>query len=307
MLTSPQREELESMDDTYTSNFSTEAHASLSSDTDGRSEPTHPSSIEEFVPRPDVRAEPRAGLSRAPDGTSEPAHHRFAKPRPSFHELQKVETSQLTNFLQNEHPQTAALILAQLDPRKAAVIISGLSPEVQNAIAYRLATMGEISPELLHDLAEVIRSLFGAELSGTGGVKSVAEILNNTSRSAEAAIIEAIRERDSELAKSIKDLMFVFDDLVHVNDRDMQRILKGVEQRDLALALKAASEELKDKILSNVSERAAEMLQEELELMGPVRVVEVEEAQRNITGIVHELKEQEEISLSRSAEDVILE
>ena len=209
--------------------------------------------------------------------------------------------------MQNEHPQTAALILAQLDPRKAAVIISGLSPEMQNAIAYRLATMGEISPELLHDLAEVIRSLFGAELSETGGIKSVAEILNNTSRSAEAAIMEAIRERDSELAKSIKDLIVVFDDLVHVNDRDLQRILKEVEQRDLVLALKAASEELKDKILSNVSERAAEMLQEELELTGPVRIVEVEEAQRTITGIVQELKEQEEISLSRSAEDVILE
>ena len=229
----------------------------------------------------------------------------------AFHLLQTVETSQLTNFLQNEHPQTAALILAHLNPRKAADIISNLKPDVQSAIMYRLATMGKTSPELLRDIEEVIRqqigSLFGAELSMTGGVDAVADILNNVTRSAETAIMESIRERDTELAASIKGLMFVFDDLVHVSDRDLQRILKEVDQKDLSLALKATSEELKQKIFNNMSERAAEMLKEELELMGPVRISEVEEAQRNITEIAQTLDEQEEISLSRSGKDMMLE
>ena len=229
----------------------------------------------------------------------------------AFHLLQTVETSQLTNFLQNEHPQTAALILAHLNPRKAADIISNLKPDIQSAIMYRLATMGKTSPELLRDIEEVIRqqigSLFGAELSMTGGVDAVADILNNVSRSAEVAIMESIREQDPDLANSIKGLMFVFDDLVHVSDRDLQRILKEVDQKDLGLSLKATSEELKQKIFGNMSERAAEMLKEELELMGPVRISEVEEAQRNITEIAQTLEEQEEISLSRSAKDMMLE
>lgn len=228
----------------------------------------------------------------------------------AFHLLQTVETSQLTNFLQNEHPQTAALILAHLNPRKAADIISNLKPDIQSAIMYRLATMGKTSPELLRDIEEVIRqqigSLFGAELSMTGGIDAVADILNNISRTAEVAIMEGIRDRDHDLAASIKGLMFVFDDFVNISDRDLQRILKEVDQKDLALSLKATSEELKEKVFNNMSERAAEMLKEELELMGPVRISEVEEAQRNITEIAQTLDEQEEISLSRSSKDMML-
>ncbi len=229
----------------------------------------------------------------------------------AFHLLQTVETSQLTNFLLNEHPQTAALILAHLNPRKAADIISNVRPEVQSAIMYRLGTMGKTSPEMLRDIEEVIRqqigSLFGTELSITGGVGAVADILNNISRSTEVSIIEAIREQDADLASSIKGLMFIFDDLVHVGDRDLQRILKEVEQKDLALALKATSDELRDRIFANMSERAAEMLKEEIDLMGPVRIREVEEAQRNITEIAQTLEEQEEISLSHSAKEAFME
>ena len=229
----------------------------------------------------------------------------------AFHLLQTVETGQLTNFLENEHPQTAALILAHLNPRKAADIISNIRPEVQSAIMYRLATMGKTSPELLRDIEEVIRqqigTLFGAELSITGGVDAVADILNNINRNAEISIIEAIREQDAELAMSIKGLMFVFDDLVHVSDRDLQRILKEADQKDLALSMKATSDELKNRVFGNMSERAAEMLKEELELMGPVRISEVEESQRNITEIAQTLEEQEEISLSRSAKDMMLD
>jgi len=228
----------------------------------------------------------------------------------AFHLLQTVETGQLANFLQNEHPQTAALILANLNPRKAADIISNLSDELQNEIMYRLATMGKTSPELLRDIEDVIReqigSVIGTELSATGGIEKVAEILNNTSRSAERSILEGIRDRDNNLANDIKGLMFVFDDLINVNERDLQRLLVEVEQKDLVMSLKGASPALKEKMLKNVSERAAVMINEEMDLMGPVRVSDVEDAQRKILETAQALEEQEEITLSRSAEDVVL-
>jgi len=228
-----------------------------------------------------------------------------------FNLIQTVETGQLINFLQNEHPQTVALILANLNPRKAADIVSGLSLELRNSIMHRLATMGKTSPELLRDIEEVVRLqiglLFGTNLSASGGIRSVAEILNNTSRRAEHSILEFINNENSELAVSIKSLMFVFDDLMRVSDQDLQRILKEVEQKDLVLALKASSEDLKQKFFRNVSERAAQMLQEEMELMGPARVSDVDEAQRRIVEAAHQLEQQEEIVLSRSGDhDLVL-
>jgi flagellar motor switch protein FliG len=228
----------------------------------------------------------------------------------AFHLLQTVETAQLLSFLENEHPQTAALILAHLNPRKAAEIISGLAPGLQEEIMYRLATMGKTSPQLLRDIEEVIRqqigNVFGTELSVAGGVEKVAEILNSTSRSAERGIMDNIRKRDPELATAIKNLMFVFDDLVFLSDRDMQRILTEVDQKDLALSLKATSEDLTAKIMRNMSERAAQMLKEEIELMGAVKVRDVEEAQMRIIETVHALEEQEEITLSHSNEEVVV-
>lgn len=228
----------------------------------------------------------------------------------AFHLLQTLETTQLTNFLQGEHPQTSALILAHLNAHKAAAIIGQLPPAQQSDIVYRLATMGKTSPELLSDIEEVIRqqigSVIGSQLSNTGGIEKVVEILNKTSRTAEKTIMDAIRDRDDELANNIKALMFVFDDLVHVSDRDMQRILVEVEQRDLILALKGVSEDMKDKLLGNVSERASAIIKEELEMMGPARVRDVEEAQRRILEVVQTLEEQEEITISRSESDAFL-
>ena len=228
----------------------------------------------------------------------------------AFHLLQTVETGQLANFLENEHPQTAALILSHLNPRKAAEIVALIPSETQGEIMYRLATMGKTSPELLRDIEEVIRQqigvLFGTEMSNTGGVEAVAQILNNSSRAAERSIIDTLRERDSNLANSVKGLMFGFEDLVQLSDRDLQRILVEVEQRDLALALKAASEKIKEKVLGNLSERASQMLEEEIELMGPVRVTDVEDAQRKVIETAQELEEREEIVMSRSNEEVLI-
>lgn len=227
-----------------------------------------------------------------------------------FHLLQTLETGQLTSFLQNEHPQTTALILAHLNPRKAADVIAGLTAESQYEVVYRLATMGKTSPELLRDIEDVIRqqvgSIFGTELSAMGGVETVAEILNNASRTTENAIMDALRERDNELATSIKDLMSTFDDLIHLTDRDLQRLLADADQRDLALALRAASDDLKEKLLGNVSDRAAAVIREEMELSGPVRVRDVEEAQRAVLQVAQTLEDQGEITMSRSAGDAML-
>ncbi len=229
----------------------------------------------------------------------------------AFHLLQTVETAQLTNFLRREHPQTAALILAHLNPRKAAEIVGGLGEDLRSEIMYRLATMGNTSPEMISDIEEVLRnqlgSVIGAEMSATGGIEQVAEILNTTSRSAERSIIDDIRGRDESLASSIKGLMFVFDDLVHIEGSDLQKVLMEVEQSDLALALKAASGELQEKVMRNVSERVAESLQEEIDLLGRVRVSDVDEAQHRILEKAQELEAQEEIVLSRNAQETMIQ
>lgn len=228
----------------------------------------------------------------------------------AFHLLQTVETGQLANFLQNEHPQTAALIIAHLNSRKSADIISNLTPELQSEIMFRLATMGKTSPALLRDIEEVIRqqigALFGTELSASGGIEAVAEILNSSNRQTERNILDGLKDRDNELATSIKNLMFTFEDLGDLSDRDLQRILVEIEQRDLALALRAASESLKEKLLGNLSERAAQMMQEEIELMGPVRVSDVDDAQRRIIETAHMLEEAEEVVLSGGGEELLM-
>lgn len=227
----------------------------------------------------------------------------------AFHLLQTVETDQLSGFLRKEHPQTAALILSHLNPVKSGEIINRFDSELQTEILFRLATMNKTSPDMLNDIESVIRqqlgSVFGAELSSSGGVEKVADILNGVNRSTEKEILGAIDERDPELADSIKRLMFVFEDLANVHDRDLQRLLTEVDQRGLAMALKAAPDGLKDKILSNVSQRVANGIREDLELMGPVRVADVEEAQRAIIDTAQQLEDDDEIVLTRSAEDMI--
>ncbi|NNF59046.1 MAG: flagellar motor switch protein FliG [Rhodothermaceae bacterium] len=228
----------------------------------------------------------------------------------AFHLLQTVEISQLTRFIEREHPQTAALILAHLNPRKAGEIIATLSEPQQGEVVYRLATMGQTSPELLHDIEAVIRhqigSVFAAGERATGGVAQVAQILNGTPRAAERTVMDALRERDPELANAITGLMFVFDDLVHISGRDLQRLLVEIEQKNLVLALKGASDAFKEKVLENVSERVAQTIKEELDLLGPVRIADVEEAQQSILERARELEETEEISLDTDAHDQLL-
>ncbi|MEE9162308.1 MAG: flagellar motor switch protein FliG [Candidatus Neomarinimicrobiota bacterium] len=224
----------------------------------------------------------------------------------AFYLLQTVDDAQLLSFLQDEHPQTAALILANLKPKQAANILSQLSEDLQSEIAYRLGTMEKTSPEMVKEIENVLREqlgdVLGADMRSTGGAYAVAEILNSASRAAEKNILEHVRERDPELAMEITNLMFLFEDLLTLSDDSIQKIIKEVEAKTLALALKATSAEMQEKIYNNMSGRAGGMLKDELEFLGAVRVSEVEEAQSLILDVVRRLDEAGEISIVRGGE-----
>lgn len=213
-----------------------------------------------------------------------------------FDFLQNAETENVVTFLKDEHPQTIAMVLAWLGKTKSAEVLAALSREKQVDCVERMAKMEHTSPEIIdrveEALAEKLSNVVGEELHKSGGVEAVAEILNNTGRSTEKNILQTIEEDDPDLVDEIRDLMFVFEDIVLVNDKGVQEALKEVDTEELALALKTASEELKEKFFRNLSERAVNMIQEELEYMGPVRLSEVEAAQQQIIDTIQALEEE---------------
>ncbi len=219
-----------------------------------------------------------------------------------FDVLKKADSSQLVNFLSKEHPQTIALILANLSPDQTAEALVELPEDLRVEVVYRIATLGKISPSTLKQIERVVDELAGFSINQTmgqlGGAKTVATILNRTNVSLNKEIIAKLEEKDEDVAYEIKRLMFLFDDIIHLQDRDIQRILKEVDRKDLALSLKVADEKVKDKIFGNMSERAADLLKEELQFMGPVKLKEVEAAQARIVDVIKMLEEQEEITVS---------
>lgn len=219
-----------------------------------------------------------------------------------FSLLKDIDPKQLSGFFQNEHPQTISLVLTQLNPQQAAAVLSELSPELQAEVALRIATMEKISPEILHELEQTLESQFGSsssrDLSTSGGAKVIAEILNLIDSTAEKNILQSLEAEDAELAAEVKNMMFVFDDLVLLDDRSVQRVLKEVETKDLSIAMKATSDEVKGKIFSNVSERVAVMIKEEMEFMGPTRLSDVEAAQARIVEVIRRLEEEGQIIIS---------
>ncbi len=219
-----------------------------------------------------------------------------------FDVLKKADSAQLVNFLNKEHPQTIALILSHLNPDQTAEAIKELPDELRSEVVFRIATLGKISPQTLKQIEKVVDELAGfsmnQSMSKLGGPKSVATILNRTNVTLSKDIIAGIEERDPEVAQEIKRLMFLFEDIIHLQDKDIQRILKEVDRKDLSLALKIADEKVSSKIFSNMSERAADLLKEELQFMGPVKLKEVEAAQARIVDIIKQLEEQEEITIS---------
>jgi flagellar motor switch protein FliG len=219
-----------------------------------------------------------------------------------FSFLQKAESENLLTFIQDEHPQTIALILAHLPAQKASEILVGLPGQKQIEVVKRIANMEQTSPEVIkevergleHRLSDIVSQTF----EKAGGVDTVAEMLNLADRSTEKGIMEGLEAEDPDLVEQIRRLMFVFEDILLVNDKGIQSVLKEVENEELALALKTASQELKDKILKNMSERASQLIQEDMQYMGPVRVSDVETAQQKIVDIVRRLEDAGEIIIA---------
>ncbi len=229
----------------------------------------------------------------------------------AFFLLQTVDDTQLLSFLQDEHPQTAALILANLKPKQAASILSQLSEDLQSEIAFRLATMEKTSPEMVREIENVLREqlgdIFGTDMRSTGGAYAVAEILNNATRAAEKNVLDHLRERDPELAVEIANLMFLFEDMLTLSDTSIQKIIKEVDTKVLALSLKAAGDDLRAKIFNNMSERAGGMLKDEIEFLGPVRVTEVDDAQSHVLDVIRQLDESGEITIARGEAEELVE
>ena len=227
-----------------------------------------------------------------------------------FDFIRKIEPTQILNFIQSEHPQTIALILAYLEPEKASMILSALPPERQAEVAKRIAIMDTTSPEVIKEVETILErklsSLAPQEVAEAGGINAVVEIINRVDRSTEKTIMEALEVQDPELAEEIKKLMFVFEDIVVIDDRSVQRVLREVESQDLALALKGASNEVSQKIFLNMSSRASEMLKEDIEFMGPVRLRDVEEAQQRIVNIIRRLEDAGEIVVARGGGDEVV-
>lgn len=227
-----------------------------------------------------------------------------------FDFARKTDPAQLLNFIQNEHPQTIALIMAYLTPEQSAVILSSLPSESQVEVARRIAAMDRTSPDILREVERVLErklsSLVTQDFTAAGGVQSIVEVLNRVDRTTERTIIENLEVENPELAEEIKRLMFVFEDIVMLDDRSLQLVLREVDQKDLALALKAAAAEVGEKIYKNMSKRAADMLKEELEFMGPVKIRDVEEAQQKVVNVIRKLEEAGEIIVARGKGDEMI-
>ncbi len=227
-----------------------------------------------------------------------------------FDFIQRTEPSQILNFISGEHPQTIALIISYLPPDKSGQIISELPPEKQADIAKRIAMMDRTSPEMIREVERVLErklsSVVGQDYTSAGGIDSLVEILNNVDRGTEKTIIESLEDQESELAEEVKKRMFVFEDIILLDDRGIQLVLRSVDNKELGLALKGASEEVADKILKNMSKRAAENLQEDMDYMGPVRVKDVQEAQQKVVNIIRRLEENGEIIIARGSEDEMI-
>ncbi len=223
--------------------------------------------------------------------------------------LNFADASIIVNFLSGEHPQTIAFVLSLLEPKKSAEVISLLPEHLKADVAFRVARLDRIPEEALRELEDVLSTQLNiTESQGKKieGIKAIADILNNSPKDIEQGILEMIEQKDPNMAEAIRSLMFVFEDLINVDDRGIQTILKEVSTTDLALALKTAPEELKRKIFRNMSQRAAEILKDEMETTGPVRVSDVEAAQQNIVKVARKLEEEGKIIIAGKGEEELI-
>ncbi|MDZ5473484.1 flagellar motor switch protein FliG [Bacillus sp. 31A1R] len=227
-----------------------------------------------------------------------------------FDFARKADPAQILNFIQNEHPQTIALILSYLDATQAGQILSELPQEMQADIARRIAVMDSTSPEIINEVEQILErklsSTVTQDYTQTGGVEAVVEVLNGVDRATERTILDALEIQDPELAEEIKKRMFVFEDIVTLDNRAIQRIIRDCENEDLMLSLKVSSDEVKDIVFKNMSSRMVETFKDEMEFMGPVRLRDVEEAQSRIVAIIRRLEESGEIVVARGGGDDII-
>ncbi len=229
-----------------------------------------------------------------------------------FQFFNEADPAQLATSFQNENPQLIALILAYLKPEQSAKVLNYLAPNIQYKVALKIAQMETTNPEIISEVEKIVESKFSnvvaSDFSKAGGTKALASILNSTDRSTEKNVIETMEVEIPELAEDVRSLMFVFEDIIQLDDSSIQRVLREVDTRDLATSLKGAKDEVKDKILKNLSERAQGMLLEEIEYMGPVRTKEVQKAQSKIVGVIKALEAVGEITIYRdSQEDELIE
>lgn len=227
-----------------------------------------------------------------------------------FEFVKKTDPTQLLNFIQDEHPQTIALILSYLSSSQASVIIAALPPEKQADVARRIAQMDRTSPDVIKEVEKVLErklaSLVNQDYTIVGGVDAIVEILNTVDRGTEKHIIETLEIEEPELADEIRRKMFVFEDILSLDDKSIQRVLREVDNNELALALKGSTEEVQNVIFNNLSKRLAVMIREDMEFMGPVRLKDVEEAQQKIVNVIRKLEDSAEIIISRGGGDEIV-
>ncbi|WP_442870611.1 flagellar motor switch protein FliG [Clostridium sp. Cult1] len=227
-----------------------------------------------------------------------------------FEFIRKADPNQLLNYIQNEHPQTIALILSYLQPAQSAQILASLTPEKQGEVTMRIATMDRTSPEVIKEIERVLETKFSGMLSqdftSTGGIQSVVDILNSADRGTEKFIMEELDMMDAELSEEIRRRMFVFEDIVSLDNRSIQRIIREIDNAQWAVALKGASEEVREVVFANMSKRLVEMIKEDIEFMGPVRIRDIEEAQQNIVNIIRKLEEDGEIITPRGGDEIIV-
>ncbi len=227
-----------------------------------------------------------------------------------FDSIRKADPSQLLNFIQGEHPQTIAMIMAYLQSEQAAQVLSALSQDIQADVSRRIALMDRTSPDIIKGVEAILErklsSIVSNEYASTGGIDSIVNILNSVDRGTEKNILDKLDGDDPELAAEIKKRMFVFEDIILLDDRAVQLVMRQVDTHDVALALKTASGEVEQKIYGNMSKRAAEMLKEDIEYMGPVRLREVEEAQQRIVAIIRQLEDTGEIVVARGGESEVI-
>ncbi|CDN43579.1 Flagellar motor switch protein FliG, partial [Paenibacillus sp. P22] len=227
-----------------------------------------------------------------------------------FDFARKAEPTQILNFIQNENTQTIALVLSYLQPEQASHILSSLPQEKQAEVARRVALMDSTSPEVISQVERVLEQKLSAtvtqDYTNAGGIDSIVQILNGVDRGTERTILDSLEIQDPELAEEIKKRMFVFEDIVSIDNRSIQRIIRDIESADLQLALKVASEEVREAIFRNMSKRMAETFKEEMEFMGPVRLRDVEEAQTRIVGTIRRLEESGDIIIARGGGDDII-